>query len=301
MHLEVAECVVALVVYHIEQRGNLGESIAHECKHFFKLRHLLVGGYLGLQEQHNLARGGGTQHNVTQHARLRAQVEERHALAVGKIPYCVAQAVVQVAHKGTLLYVEHLVECTGDVETQRVHIIIRHALRHLFPGEPTLVAKCKFEFVSIGTGIFRAQYRHHIGQLHLAYAGEGIHHLLLLVFKLMFVSQALPFATAAHTIMFAEGCGTLGRICVEFHSLGLGITVFLAPYLQIDHIAGYHIGHKHHHIIHTRQRFTLGCHACYLYLLQQRELFFLSCHFVAYFSLSAKLHLISRLSAFLTQ
>lgn len=54
---------------------------------------------------------------------------------------------------------------------------------------------------------------------------------------------------------------------MEFHCHSFCIMIFLTFYLQVYHITGYYIRHKHYQVIHFRQSFSFGSYICYRYLL----------------------------------
>ena len=209
---------------------------------------------------------------------MRAQVVERYTLFVGKLTYAIAQTVVQALHECTLLNIKNFIECSGNMETECIHVVVLGTRFHLFPCEPTLVAEGKLQLVAVLTCILGAKNRHYRWKFHLADTCQGIDNLLLLVLELVLIGQALPFATAAHAIVLAERHCALTRIFIKFHSLGLGVAVFLATNFQVHNIAGNNVGHKNHKVVHSRQGLALGSNGGYLYLLQKRKLFLFSCH-----------------------
>ena len=208
-----------------------------------------------------------------------AQVIERNTLPVGELPYSVTQAVVKPLHESTLFNIEYLVKRTGNMETERIHIVVLCTGLYLFPGEPALVAEGKFQLIAVFACLLRAKDRHNLGQFHFTNALQRIVNLLLFVLELMFVGQTLPFATAADTVVLAERHIALLRIFIKLHSLGLGIAVFLAFHLQVHHIAGHNIGHKNNQIVDTSKRLALGRNTGNLNPLKQRQLFLFSCHY----------------------
>ena len=210
---------------------------------------------------------------------MRAEVVEGYVLLDGELPDAVAKAVVEALHEGTLLDIENLVEGAGNVEAKGVHVVVLCSGLYLFPSEPTLVAESKLEFVAILAGLLGAKDGHDIRQLDLTDAFEGIVDLLLLVLELVLIGEALPFAATADAVVLTEGHVALLRVLVELHSLGLGIAVFLALDLEVDNVAGNDKGYKNYQVIDTRKGLTLGCNACNLNPLEQRQLFLFSCHY----------------------
>ena len=72
-----------------------------------------------------------------------------------KISYPVAEPIVQVSHQPALLYVENLIESTGNMKAQSIHIVVLHIPGDLLPCKPTLVAECEFKFVPVLAYLFR--------------------------------------------------------------------------------------------------------------------------------------------------
>ena len=210
---------------------------------------------------------------------MRAEVVEGYVLLDGELPDAVAKAIVKALHESTLLNIENLVESAGDMEAKGVHIVILCSGLDLFPSEPTLVAESELEFVAVLTCLLGAKDGHDLGQLDLTDAFEGIVDLLLLVLELVLIGEALPFAATADAVVFTERNVALLRILIKPHSLSLGIAVFLALDLEIDNVAGNDKGYKNYQVIDTRKGLTLGCNACNLNPLEQRQLFLFSCHY----------------------
>jgi len=274
--VEVVDGVVLLVVHHIEQGSDLRELPGHMSQECLRVVHILVGGYAYLEEHHEFAGARGANHQVAKEAFVIADVVEGQAVLVGIVADGVANLVADVVLQPALLDGQHLVEGSGDVEAHGVHLVVGHFCPHLLFGEPALVREGELELVAIELGLFRAQYRRNLGQLHLTDTGKVVGHLLLLVLDLVFVAEALPFAAAAHAIVLAEGHGTLGRVFVKLHGYGFGILVLLALDLQIDYIAGYYIRNKNDQVVHFGQRFAFGGHIGYRNLLQKGKRFLLS-------------------------
>ena len=80
--------------------------------------------------------------------------------------------------------------------------------------------------------------------------------------ELLFVGQTLPFATAAHAEVLAEGLGTeFGRL-FQGYGLSLCITVLLALYLEIHHIARHDVWHEDNEVVHLGNGLALGGDVC---------------------------------------
>ena len=213
LDIEVANRIVALRVVDIEQRGHFGECSVQMLQERLCLRLVVRAAHAELHEEHDFARGGGAEHHVAQQARLLAEVEKRQAVRKGVCSNAVAQAVVYIVHQMTFFDVENFIECAGNMKAHGVHAIELHARGHLLRGEPLFVGKTEFELVAIAGNVLAAKYGHHFGQFYLADARKVVPNLLLLETELLFVGQALPFATAAHAEVLAEGLGTeFGRL-----------------------------------------------------------------------------------------
>ena len=172
----------------------------------------------------------------------------------------VAQTVVHVVHEVAGVDVEDFVESTGNVEAHGIHHVKLFARGHFLGGEPLLVGETELELVAVAEGLRAAEDGLHGGKFHLADAGEVVYHLLLLVAQLVLVGEALPLAAAAHAEVLANGLDAAGRIAVETHHFGFGITVFLFPDLQVYHIAGHGVGHEHHEVVHLGNGLAFGSH-----------------------------------------
>ena len=143
----------------------------------------------------------------------------------------------------------------------------RDAGGYLLGGHPALVGTAELQLVTILLRLRRTQDRPARRQLHLSDTLQGIHHLLLLPAQLLAVGQTLPLAAAAYTEMRTEGLGPQFAALVKPHSHSLGIVMLLARQLQIHHIAGHHIGNKHHQVVNTYKGLAFGSHIRYLHRL----------------------------------
>ena len=152
-HLQVAEGVVAFLVVHVEQRGDLREAVGDVLEQGLGTLAVAFLLEMELHKHHPLPGVGVADHDVSQQAGLPAYVEIGHPRGVGKVAYGVAYLVVQVVHEHALLDGQHLVESSGDVEADGVHIVIYHAAFHLLAGEPPLVAAFKLHLVAVGSGL----------------------------------------------------------------------------------------------------------------------------------------------------
>ena len=268
LHVEVTDGIVAFVVDDIHQRSNLRELVGHELQDFLHLAAVVVVRHLALQHHHQFARRRGTDHDVTQQAFLRAQVEEREIVGVGIVAHRVANLVGDVVLQPAFVDGQYLVECSRNVESHRVHLVVLHVLLHLLFGEPAFVGERKLQLVAVEARFFRAQNGTKFRKFYLPDAGEVVEYLFLLVLELLFVRQTLPFASSAHAEMAAERLHTQGRFFIELYGHRFGVMVLLAFHLQIDYIARHYIRDKYYQFIHFSHGFAFCGYVCYCHFLQ---------------------------------
>ena len=298
-HVQIADCVVALRVVHVEQRGDFGERFV-QMLHYVERRALfLVVRDAKLHQQHDFARRSRAQHDVAHQAAVGAQVVEFQTPIDGISAQVVANAIVDFAHQVALIDVEYLVESAGNVEAEGIHLGEHLATFHLFERKPLLIGETKLEFVTILACFFGTQDGTARRQLNFADSREMVHHLLLFVAQLCLVGQDLPLASAAHAVVRAERFGTLLGIFVDVHGFRLGITVFLATDLQIHHIAGHHIGHKNGESVDLGQSLTFGSDIGDKYFFEQGKRFLLAGH--SLFNFKSKSTILQRLDQVTSQ
>ena len=97
------------------------------------------------------------------------------------------------------------------------------------------------------------------GQFYLADACQLVINLLLFHLELLSVRQLLPFATATHTEVLAEGLRAYLTIFMVTDYLGFHERVLFATYLQVDDIARYSPRHKDYHVVDPSQRLAFSC------------------------------------------
>ena len=247
--VEVAEGVVALLVVDVHERCYLGELVGDVLQQ--RLGALLVAllVVVELYEHHPLARVRVANHDVAQQSVLLSEVEERHAGRVGVVANGVADLVVQVVHEPALLDGENLVEGSGDVETDAVHVVELRAFGNLLACEPALVAASELQFVAVFLDVYRAHDRHELRQVYLSDACELVEHLLLLSLQLLLVGQVLPFASAADAEMLAHWLRAYVALLDEAYYFRLAVAVFLLAYLQVNHVAGHGERHENNHVV----------------------------------------------------
>ena len=148
-HFLVAKCVVALVVIHIEQRGDFGKSVSQMLHESQGLCTLLFVLNAELHQEHQLTCVGIANHQTAKQSLVVAQIVECQPVLQSIRTNIIADAVVDVVHQPAFLDVENLVESTCDVESHSIHLLIFHILTHFLFGEPTLVRKTEFELVAI--------------------------------------------------------------------------------------------------------------------------------------------------------
>ena len=177
------------------------------------------------------------------------EVEEGHAGREGIVANSVANLVVQVVHEPALLDRQNLVEGSGDVESDAVHVVELRALGNLLACEPALVAAAELQLVAVFLDVYRAHDRHELRQLYLSDACELVEHLLLLSLQLLLVGQVLPFASAADAEMLAHRLCAYVALIDEAYYFCLAVAVLLLAHLQVNHVAGYGERHENNHVV----------------------------------------------------
>lgn len=114
----------------------------------------------------------------------------------------------------------------------------------------------------------------------LGYALECILDLFLLAFQLKLIRKVLPSASAAYSEMAAARLLSHSGRSHKLFYVSFGIILFLTVKLDIGHIAGSAERYKDNHIIHPGKSIALSSDIGDLDILQQREFFFLSTHFL---------------------
>ena len=92
-----------------------------------------------MHQQHDFARRSRAQHDVAHQSAIGTQVVEFQAAIDGISAQIVANAIVDFAHQVTLIDVENLVESTGYVEAEGIHLGEYLATFHLFERKPLLI------------------------------------------------------------------------------------------------------------------------------------------------------------------
>ncbi len=175
-----------------------------------------------------------------------AGIEEAESVLVGILLNAVAQAIVDVVHEVTLADRQYLVEGTTRMiaySTGKLELLAR---AYLLFCQPYLIGKAELQLVAVASGLRRTENRATFGQRYLTDALQVVHHLLLLVSKLVLIGQNLPFATSAHAIMRAERLGSALALLVNEGAESLSIVMFLPRDAKVNHIARHHIRHKDH-------------------------------------------------------
>lgn len=176
----------------------------------------------------------------------------------------------------TLLDVKHLIEHTGNVESQGIAIGILLGRSQLLGSEPRLVGEGEFEFVAIELSASRPFDRVELGQGYFPDASQIVEYLFLLELQLTVIGNMLKLAAATHAEMFAKRRYTHGRSLVHTHDATFGIFMFLPEYLYIDNVARRSVGNKNDQVVYPRQRLSLGGNIGYLHLFQDRKFFLFS-------------------------
>ena len=164
--------------------------------------------YLANQNHHQFAGTRGTYNHVAEHSFLRTEIDERVGVLVGVIADRIADTVRDIILQPALFDGEHLVECSRNVESHRVHLVIFDVLFHFFRCQPAFVREGELQFVPVKLCFSRSQDRRDFRQFDLSDTAEVVFHLFLFVFDLFCVGQYLPFTPAAYAIVLAKRNGT---------------------------------------------------------------------------------------------
>ena len=191
-------------------------------------------------------------------------------VGVGIVAHGIADVVVQTVHQAAVVDGQHLVEGTGDMEADGVHVRILGAAGYLVAGEPAFVAALKLHLVAILAGLGRAQDGAERRKLHLADARELVEHLALLHPQLFGIGQDLPLAAAADTEMGAHRRHTQTAGLHQAHHLGLAVVLALLAHLHVDHVARHYERHEDHLLVDMGYAFALGGAVFYLHILVYR-------------------------------
>ena len=129
-------------------------------------------------------------------------------MLISIIAYCITNPVGYIILQPALFDCQYLVECSRNMETYCIHLVILHILTDFFVRQPTFVGKCKFQFVPVKLCFSRSQDRRDFRQFDLSDTAEVVFHLFLFVFDLFCVGQYLLFTPAAYAIVLAKRNGT---------------------------------------------------------------------------------------------
>ena len=261
VHGQVAKGVVELLVVHPQERGNLGIVLPDPLHKVHGLDAFLLCLDAELHQQHNLAAIAQSEHDAAHKSRMLSGIVEGKSLLVAIVAYAVAYAVVQGCHQVALLYGQNLVKGTAGMESHGAGGILGNlgnvgcqslgmlVGKHL----PYLVGKTELHLVAVFFRLCRTKDGRAFGQVYLAYTGQIVHHLTLLPVNLLVIAKALPFATAAHTIMRTYGLMPVLAHLVETEHGALHEMVLLACNPNVHHIAWNGVWHKENHIVYTGQ------------------------------------------------
>ena len=277
--VEVADGVVALGVDDVHQRRYLRKSLMQSFEH--RLANRPVVAEEG-EHHHQVARRRESDDERAQKALLAAQVEIFETMRLGIVANPVADGIRRLGLQMTLGDVDHLVEQPRHVEAEAGLVVVQLGVGHLIGREPALVRKRELQFVPIIQVLLRRHHRHLLRQFDVADARQIVPDLRRLEFKLPFVGDVLPFASAALPEMPAHGLHPDGRIGVEGHGLALVIAAAFARHLHVHHVARHGIGHKDHPVVDPRNGLALGRHACHFHIEQHRLVFSRSSHAVSF-------------------
>ena len=268
--VEVAECVITLLVVHIHKGCYLRELVSYVLQQAVCTLLVALLVIMELDENHPLSGVGVANHYVAQQTVLLSEVEECHACGEGIVAYGVANLVVQVVHQPALLDGQNLVEGSGDVKSDAVHIVERSALGYLLACQPALVAAAELQLVAIFLGMHRSHDGAELWQFYLANACQLVVHLLLLGFELLLVGQVLPLASSADTEMLAHRLFAYFTLLDESYNLRLAVAVLLLAHLQVHYVARHSERNEDHHVVNMRQRFAFSSHRFNGHVLKYR-------------------------------
>ena len=179
-------------------------------KGFTQMLHQIIRLFLGfrrvnseLHQKHQLTRVGGANHQRTEQSPILSQVIKFKPVFKRILTDVITYLIIDVIHQMTLCDVQNLVKGARDMEPHSIHHLIFHILLHLFLSQPALVTETKLQLVAVAIHLLAAQDRHELRQFNLPDARQIIKDLLLFSLQLLLILQALPLASATHTIVLA--------------------------------------------------------------------------------------------------
>ncbi len=221
-------------------------------------------------DRHHFARRGGAYDERAHQPLVGAGVMERVSVLDAEALDFEAYAVGYVGLQPAAVYVEHLVEAAGDMESQRRRRLDLVCAGYLLVGKPAAVGEGKFEFVAIVLRCCRAQARPYLGQLDASYAVELVGHLLRLLPQLLVVGQVLPLAAAANAEVRAERLDAHRRALDEPHRTPLHVTAVPLDYPYVHHVARHGHRHEDHLLLVSTHGLALGGKCSYVQTLDER-------------------------------
>ncbi len=140
-----------------------------------------------------------------------AGIVERIAVLDAETPGFFPDRIRRIGLQPAFFDVQHFVEHTGDVESQRRGIGDLALFGDLLVGQPAPLGEGELELVAVKPGSGRRQARGDFGQLDLADAGQLVAHLPGFEAQLLLVGKVLPLAAAADAEMGTEGSSRSGE------------------------------------------------------------------------------------------
>ena len=229
-------------------------------------------------DHHHLARRGGADDHVAHQPPVLARIVERIAVFEAETPGFFPDRIRRIGLQPAFFDVQHFVEHTGDVESQRRGIGDLALFGDLLVGEPAPLGEGELQLVAVKTGFGRGQAGRDFRQLDLTDTGKLVAHLLGLETQLFGVGQILPLAAAADPEMGAERLFAQRRALHIIDDETFHIPAALGADLHIDHVARHGHRHEDHHVVVTPHRLAFGGQRRYLKPLDQGIIRFLSSH-----------------------
>ena len=274
--LLVAQRVVPLGVDHIDQRGDLGETL----RQVIEQRRYAVPVLLAEDhDHHHLAGRGRADDHIAHQAAVLAGIIESIAVLDAEPFGLQPDGVRRVALQMAGVDVQHLVEHVGDVETQRrLGCDLAPGVGDLLVGHPAPVGEGELQLVAVVARVGRAQAGADFGQFDLADPGQLVADLLGLEAQLLGVGQILPLAAAADPEMGAERLLAQRRALAVVDDESLHEAAALDPNLHVDHVAGHGHRYEDHLFVPTPHRLALGGERRDFEPLDQGVVLFLASH-----------------------
>ena len=190
------------------------------------------------------------------------------------ISYEKAYVIREILLQQAGVYVQHLVEKAGDVESQGSAV----ALGRVGGFAPSSCREGVFELVSVVKYLVRTADGAHRVAGDASDAFEGVAHLALFGFELHEIVEHLPFTSAADAEMGAFHGHAQIRIFLYRDGLALAEGLLAFQQLQVHYVAWRHKRYEDDLAVYMGQRLPFGCHLFNTYILHYRLFFAFSAH-----------------------